>query len=111
MTQANTTASRIIDFLSGLHGLDDFPVPTGNAVIDLRTGMIIRPSESYPDGAMLSLEYATGANPDRVDVYTHKLVNEYLIHHAEVEAITNGGKVKFYFDHINDHFSRKTGYQ
>lgn len=121
MPQARTTALQIINFLSSLHGLDDFPVPTGNAAIDLRTGMIIRPSENYPGGERLTLQYANGANPDRVDVCTRKLVNLYMLHHAEVEAIENSGKgmfffghagkVKHYFDHISQHFSFKTGMQ
>lgn len=115
MPEINNTSSRIISFLSELHGLDDFSVSTGNAVIDLRSGMIIHPSDNYPDGEMLSLEYAPGAllfgKPGRVDVYTYKLVNLYLLHHAEVEAIMNGGKVKYYYDHISNHFSYKTSFQ
>ena len=120
MSQASTTASQIIDFLSNLHGLDDFPVPTGNAAIDLRTGMIIHPSENYPDGEKLVLEYAPGAMAKSLgctEVYTHKLVNLYLLHHAEVEAIENSGKgmfyfgharkVKHYFDRISEHFQIK----
>lgn len=124
MPQTSTTASRIIDFLSRLHGLDDFPVPTGNAAIDLRTGMIIRPSENYPDGEMLVLEYAPGAMTQSLgctEVHTRKLVNLYMLHHAEMEAMENSdkgmfcfghaGKVKRYFDHISQHFSFKTGMQ
>jgi|LakWasMe74_LOW10_FD_contig_21_7427_length_556_multi_6_in_0_out_0_1 hypothetical protein len=105
----NTVASKIISFLAGLHGLDVFFVPIGNAAIDLRTGMIIRPSFNYPDGLMLVLEYAPGSNPDRIEVSTHKLVNSYLLRHAWAEYAMNGGNVKDYFEHIHTRFSRETG--
>jgi len=110
MPQANTIASRIIKFLSSLHGLDNFPVPTGNAAIDLRSGMIVRPSENYPDAQSLVLEYSPGTMPGCTEVCTAKLVNLYLLHHAEVEAIINGGQVKYYLEQINELFSLKTGY-
>jgi hypothetical protein len=106
----NSQAARVIDFIADLFGMDRFYVPLGNAAIDLHSGLIVRPHEEFPDGEKLKLEYAPGANPDRTEVHTHKLMESLLVRHAEALAITNpeGGNARAHYAHIADHFQRKT---
>ena len=106
----NSTAAQVIDFIAALFGMDIYDVPMGNAAIDLRTGMIVRPHEGYPDGELLKIELGPAAS-DRADVHTHKLVDSLLVRHAEALAITNpeGGKARDHYVHIAEHFQRKTG--
>lgn len=103
-------ATKVVAFLGELHGFDHFDVPAGIAAIDLRSGLIVRPCPNDPDGDVLLLEYASGANPDRIKVSTHKLMQTFLLRHAEAEALSEGGSVKDYLREIDAHFSRKTGY-
>lgn len=107
-----STAAQIIDFIASLFGMDHFEVPMGNAAIDLRSGLIVRPHEEHPDGLMLKLQFGPGAS-DRTQVYAHKLVDSLLVRHAEALEITNpeGGKARAHYVHITEHFERKTGVQ
>lgn len=108
----NSTAARVIDFIASLFGMDRYSVPMGNAAIDLRTGMIVRPHEDYPDGEMLKVEHGPNVS-DRAQIHAHKLVDSLLVRHAEALAITNpeGGKARDHYAHIANHFQRKTGAQ
>lgn len=107
---SNSAAAQVIDFIAALFGMDRYDVPIGNAAIDLRTGMIVRPHEDYPDGEMLRLDHGPALS-DRAPVHTHKLVESLLVRHAEALAITNPerGKARDHYIHIADHFQRKTG--
>lgn len=105
-------ANRVVDFLSGLHGIDRLQTGIAEetprvAVIDLHTAAIIERHPDYPDAEYLKVEYAFGVV---AVVHTFKLANALLLRHAQAEAAMNGGNVKNYFDHINDHFTRKTGF-
>jgi hypothetical protein len=105
----NCSAVKVIDFIGSLFAMDEFGARRGHAAIDLRTGVIIRAHEDYPDGEMLQLEYAPGVNSEKTLVRTFKLVESLLVRHAEAQAITDGGKVRDHYDHISQHFRHKTG--
>ena len=106
----NSPAAQIICFIASLFGMDDFEAPRGSAAIDLRSGLIVRAHEVYPEGEMLKLEFGRGPN-DWAEVHAYKFVDSLLVRHAEALAITNpeGGSARDHYVHIAEHFQRKTG--
>lgn len=107
-----TIADRVVEFLSGLHGIDRLQTGVAEetprvAVIDFHTAAIIERHPNYPDAEFLKVEYAFGVV---AAVHTHKLANALLLRHAQAEAAMNGGDVKDCFEQIDAHFTRKTGF-
>jgi len=105
-----TIAERVIDFLGNLQGmnrLDPLVEDPRHAVIDLNTGAIIEADPDSPEGDRLIYERANGT---KSRVYTHKLIEPLFLRHAYELSITEGGTVKNQYQHISEHFQRKTGY-
>lgn len=106
----STVAERVIDFLGNLQGMDRFMSlieDPRTAVIDLNTGAIIEADPAYPEADMLVYERANGV---KSRVYTHKLIEPLFLRHAYELSITEGSTVKEQYQHISEHFRRKTGY-
>lgn len=78
-----------------------------NAVIDLNTAAIIEADPEFPEGEMLVYERANGA---KLRVHTNKLIEPLFVRHAYELSITDGSTVKEQYQHISEHFQRKTGY-
>lgn len=105
-----TTADSVIDFLTSLQGMDRWESSVEGshaAVIDLSTGATIAADPEFPDGEMLAYERANGI---KARVHTHKLVAQFLVRHATELSVTQGGTAKEHYQHISDHFYRKTGF-
>jgi hypothetical protein len=106
-----TNAQSVIDFISGLHGMDHLQTPFDaprQAVIDLHTAAIIEADPDDPDCQFLLVEYPWGL---KTKVFTHKLVDVLLVRNSEAMAVTNpeSGDAQSNYEHIKDHFIRKTG--
>lgn len=106
----SSVAARVIDFLTSLHGMDEYDPSLGFAAIDLVTGMVVRPDAHFPDGALVKVQFAGQAAAAAVSVHTHKLVEALLLRHAEAMVVIDGGDAREQYRHINDHFYRKTGF-
>ena len=103
-----TIAARIIDFLGDLYALDHLSLtPPRTAVIDVESGAIYEEHIDWPDGERLSVELPSGK---KITVATHKIVQHFLVRHAEALAVIENTKVRVQYDHVSDHFSRKTGF-
>lgn len=105
-----TIAERVIDFLGNLQGMDrlmPFIEESRNAVIDLNTAAIIEADPEFPEGDLLVYERANGT---KSRVHTHKLIEPLFLRHAYELSITEGSTVKEQYQHISEHFRRKTGY-
>lgn len=110
MSMTNTVAERVIDFLGNLQCMDRFMSLIENprtAVIDLNTGAIIEADPGFPEADMLVYERANGV---KSRVHTYKLIEPLFLRHAYELSITEGGTVKEQYQHISEHFRRKTGY-
>jgi len=78
-----------------------------DAVIDLRSATIYEVHPEFPNGEFLSAELESGR---KVSVATHRLVEHLFVRHAEAMAVLEGGNVRSQYEHISDHFPRKTGF-
>lgn len=110
MSMTNTVAERVIDFLGNLQGMNRFITLTEDsrtAVIDLNTGAVIEEDPDSPEADMLYYERTNGV---KSRVYTHKLIEPLFLRHAYELSITEGSTVKEQYQHISEHFRRKTGY-
>lgn len=107
---STTIAERVIDFLSNLQGMDQLQSlfeQQRKAAIDLNTMAIIEADPDFPDGEQLLCERA---NESKVRVSAHKLIEHLLVRHAYEMSVTEGSTVKEQYQHISDHFRRKTGF-
>ena len=105
-----TIAARVIGALGNLHGMDHLQLSLTaktQAVIDLQSGTVYTEDVDWPDGERLSAELASGK---KISVATHCLVQLLLIRHAEAMAVIENTAVRAQYDHICDHFTRKTGF-
>lgn len=107
---STTVSERVIDFFANLQGVDRLQTSVEQprkAVIDLNTAAIIEAHPDHPDGEILMYE---GPNGVRTGVYTNKIKEQLFVRHAYEMSITEGGSVKEQYQHISEHFERKTGY-
>jgi len=105
-----TIAERVIEFLGNLQGMDQLQPMIEDprkAVLDLNTAAIIEADPEFPDGETLIYERADGV---KARVSTVKLIEPLFLRHAYQVSNTEGGTVKEHYQHISDHFARKTGY-
>lgn len=105
-----TIAERVIDFLGNLQGMDKLRTmleQPRKAAIDLNTAAIIEADPEYPDGELLLYERADGA---RLRVNTNRLIQQLFVRHAYEMSVTEGSTVEDQYQHIADHFQRKTGF-
>lgn len=106
-----TTSTSIIDFISGLHGLDRLQrldiTDQRSGAFDLLTAQAIEPASDFPEGDMLVLERFDG---QRVLVHTHILVDALLLRTAQAWSVTEGGNVKDRYQHLKEHLTLKTGF-
>lgn len=106
----STVSQRVIDFFANLQGMSRLQTSVEqprNAVLDLNTAAIIEADPEFPDGEVLMYE---GPNGVRTRVHTSKLKEQLFIRHAYELSITEGYTVKEQYQHISEHFERKTGY-
>ena len=108
---STTNAQRVIEFLTGLHGMDRLQTPIESprqAAIDLQMASIIEADPNDPDCQFLLVEYPWGV---KTRVFAHKLVDVLLVRNSEAMAITDpeSGDAKSNYEHIKEHFIRKTG--
>jgi hypothetical protein len=102
------TASRVIDYLKDIMGMTFVEAsPTHDGVLDLHTGAIITANPEDPDANTLIIQYPGGAP---MAVMTHVLVKHCFMQHARLSVEDEGGNFKLHFEHIQDHFYRKTGW-
>jgi hypothetical protein len=107
----NKRAERVVDFLSGLHGMDrlrNTPGIPSDAAIDLVTATVIEPSPDDPEGEFMRVEHPLG----RVSyVATQKLVEALLVRHSQAMAIISpdGGDARDHYRRIRDAYVTKTG--
>lgn len=107
----NKRAGRVVDFISGLHGMDrlrNTPGEPASAAIDLVTATVVEPSPDDPEGEFMRVEHPLG----RVSyVATQKLVETLLVRHAQAMAMINpdGGDATDHYRHIREAFVTKTG--
>lgn len=106
----NSIAARIVNFLASLHGMDEYDPDAGIAAINLSSGVVVRPDAGFPDGEMVRVTFADAHVTSAVLVHTYKLVETLLVSHAQALAITGGGSAAQHYHHIQEHFSRKTGF-
>jgi len=107
---STTIAERVIDFLGNLQGMDRLQTmleEPRKAVIDLNTAAIIEADPEFPDGEQLLYERADGA---KLRVHTHKLIEQLFVRHASEMSVTEGSTPREQYQHISDHFQRKTGF-
>ncbi|MCY0852545.1 hypothetical protein [Cupriavidus sp. D39] len=107
-----TIAERVIDFLAGLHAMDRLQGPLSNprhAAIDLESATVYEAHADFPDAELLQAELSSGRT---VNVSTHKLIEHLMARHAKAMAILEpeGGVTRDHYEHISDHFARKTGF-
>lgn len=107
---ANSVSEAIINFLASLQGMDRFHATTELAAIDLSSGVVIRPDPDFPGGEMLQVQFVPNDVSSSVAVHTYKLVDTFLVRHARMLEVSEGGRVDQHYDHIVEHFSRKTGF-
>lgn len=107
---ANSVSEAIINFLASLQGMDQYHASTELAAIDLSSGMVIRPDADFPGGEMLQVQFAPTDSAASVAVHTYKLVDTFLVRHARMLEVREGGKVDQHYDQIVEHFSVKTGF-
>lgn len=107
----NKRAERVVDFLSGLYGMDrlrNTPGIPSDAAIDLVTATVIEASPDDPEGEFMRVEHPLG----RVAyVSTTKLVETLLVRHAQAMAIMSpdGGDATDQYRRIRDAYVTKTG--
>lgn len=107
---STTVAERVIDFFANLQGVDHLQTALEHprkAVLDLNTAAIIEVHPDFPDGEMLMYE---GPNGVCSRVSTHKLKEQLFVRHALEISVMEGNSAKDQYQHISDHFYRKTGY-
>ena len=105
-----TVAERVIDFFANLQGVNYFQTSLKHprkAVLDLNTAAIIEAHPDFPDGEMLMYEGPSGV---RSTVSTNKLKEQLFVRHALEMSVMEGSSAKEQYQHISDHFDRKTGY-
>jgi hypothetical protein len=107
-TENQPVAASIINFLANLHGLHEHSVDGHAAVVDLITGIAYVPNLEYEDGEIMTM-IAPGGSVISQTVSTYKVVQTYLVRHAEAMEIADGGTAKVQYDQIQKHFGLKTG--
>ena len=72
------------------------------------TAQAIEPAAEFPEGDMLSIERIDGRH---VLIRTHKLVEALILRSAQAYSVTepDGGDALERYEHLKDHFIRKTG--
>lgn len=101
----------IISFFASLHEMNAYEASTGIAAIDLYSGMVVLSNADLPSDEMVKVQL--GANHGTafaVSVFTHTLAEMFLVGHAQAQTVTQGGNAAQHYKHIQDHFSRKTGF-
>lgn len=107
-----TSASAIIHFITGLHGVDRLQridiTDKRPGAFDLLTAQTIEASPDYPEGDMLVVESMNGK---RNLVHTHILMEALIVRTAQAWSITEGGGlgVRDHYVHLKEHLSVKTG--
>lgn len=105
-----TKAEKIVEFLSELHGLT--PCARHGGTLDLANGAVITSADGFPEGDMLKITYANG---EEHFIPSKKVMDFYLVRHAQTESIIDdsGGKeitAQDEYQHIEEHFIQKTGF-
>lgn len=107
----DSTASRIVVFFASLQGMDEYRPAPAAAAIDLASGAIVWPDVHFPEGDKLKVQFAPAASNAAVSIHTYKLIEMYLVRHAQMLAVSEGsGSVAQHYKDIKEHFSIKTGY-
>lgn len=106
----DSVASRIVAFLASLQGMDEYRPAPATAAIDLMSGTIVWPDVHFPHGEKLKVQFAPAASNAAVSVHTYKLVDTFLVRHARMLEVMEGGRVDQHYDQIKEHFSIKTGF-
>lgn len=106
----DSIASRIVAFLASLHGMDEYRPAPATAAIDLMSGAIIWPDVHFPGGEMLKVQFAPAASNVAVSIHTYKLVDTFLVRHARMLAVMEGGGADQHYEMILEHFALKTGF-
>lgn len=106
----DSIASRIVAFLASLQGMDEYRPAPATAAIDLMSGTIVWPDVHFPHGEKLKVQFAPAASNAAVAVHTYKLVDTFLVRHARMLAVMEGGRVDQHYEQIKEHFSIKTGF-
>lgn len=106
-----TTSAAIIDFITGLHGIDRLHridiTDQRPGAFDLLTAQSIEPADDFPEGDMLIMERFDG---QRVLVHTHIVLEALILRTAQAWGITEGGSVKGQYETLKEHLGHKTGY-
>lgn len=106
-----TNAESIIEFISGLHGLDRLVRESLEdqrpGAFDLLTAQSIEAHPEFPEAEYLLVEQLTGA---RILFATHKLLEALLVRTAEAWAVSQGGTSKQHFAQLQEHLLHKTGF-
>ena len=105
--ETHKVAASTIAFLARLHGMHEHHIDGHDAVIDLLSGIAYVPNADYDDGVMLAM-IAPGGGLISPSVVTHKVVETYLVRHAQAMAIIDGGNAKGQYEQIQEHFDVKT---
>lgn len=107
---ADSIGESIINFLASLQGMDRYNAATELAAIDLSSGMVIRPDPDFPGGEMLQVQFVPNDVSSSVAVHTYKLVDTFLVRHARMLEVIEGGRVDQHYDQVLEHFALKTGF-
>lgn len=107
----DSMASRIVSFLASLQGMDEYRPAPATAAIDLMSGAIVWPDVHFPDGDKLKVQFAPATSNAAVSVHTYKLVETFLVRHAQMLAVSEGsGSAAQHYEQIKEHFYIKTGF-
>ena len=106
-----TKAESIIEFISGLHGMDRLARENIEdqrpGAFDLLTAQSIEAHPEFPEAEYLLVEQSNG---NRVSFATHKLLEALLVRTAEAWALTQGGTAKSHYLQLQGHLAHKTGF-
>lgn len=103
-------ATRVIDFLQELHGVEAVSGPASasahDAALDLASGILYSPDPRKPDGGFFLAKLPSGAS---VAITEQKLTAYLLQRHAWAEATSEGTAADLGYQDLLEQMARQVG--